>query len=174
MMIELTFLCLFALMFPATQAQITERDSGTALHVSEASRIDGGSGQDPKAWKFDVFTPEEVNKVFSRRPSPSRTDGDSSGGCKDCEVKARLDNFAIQLQNDPAATAYLIPTTSRRSGPLSEEQEKAITTDADRLKDYLVNRGIDAARCTIVIGFEYKTRTVQLWIVPAGAAAPIP
>ena len=43
----------------------------------------------------------------------------------------------------------------------------------DRAKDYLVNtRGIEAGRITVVDGGCRSDLTVQLWIVPQGAAAP--
>jgi hypothetical protein len=79
--------------------------------------------------------------------------------------KARLDNYAIQLQNEPSATAVIIAYGT------CEGQGQA---RADRAKNYLVNtRGIEAGRITTIDGGCRASLTVQLWIVPAGANAPV-
>ncbi|MGH9906754.1 MAG: PKD domain-containing protein, partial [Pyrinomonadaceae bacterium] len=69
--------------------------------------------------------------------------------------KARLDNYAIQLQNDPTATAVIIAYGT------CEGQGQA---RADRAKNYLVNtRGIEAGRITTIDGGCRASLTVQLW-----------
>jgi hypothetical protein len=89
---------------------------------------------------------------------------DEYGNIRFNDEKARLDNFAIQLQNDPTATATIIVFGSCAG----EGQQRG-----DRAKDYLVNtRGIEAGRITVVDGGCRSDLTVQLWIVPSGAAAP--
>jgi hypothetical protein len=89
---------------------------------------------------------------------------DEYGNIKFNDEKARLDNYAIQLQNQPGTTATIIAYGSCAG----EAQARA-----DRAKDYLVNtRGIEAGRITTVDGGCRSDLTVQLWIVPAGATAP--
>jgi len=89
---------------------------------------------------------------------------DEYGNIKFNDEKARLDNYAIQLQNDPGAQGYIIAYGSCAG----EAQARA-----DRAKDYLVNtRGIDAGRLVTVDGGCRSELTVQLWIVPTGATAP--
>jgi hypothetical protein len=89
---------------------------------------------------------------------------DEYGDIKFNDEKARLDNYAIQLQNDPGAQGYILAYGSCEG----EAQARA-----DRAKGYLVNtRGIDAGRLVTVDGGCRSDLTVQLWIVPAGAAAP--
>ncbi len=89
---------------------------------------------------------------------------DEYGDIRFNDEKARLDNYAIQLQNDPGAQGYIIAYGS------CEGQAQA---RADRAKDYLVNtRGIDAGRLVTVDGGCRSELTVQLWIVPTGATAP--
>jgi hypothetical protein len=89
---------------------------------------------------------------------------DEYGNIRFNDEKARLDNFAIQLQNDPSATATIIVFGSCAG----EGQQRG-----DRAKDYLVNtRGIEAGRITVVDGGCRSDLTVQLWIVPSGAAQP--
>lgn len=83
------------------------------------------------------------------------------------DEKARLDNFAIQLQNEPGAQGYIIAYGGRRARA-NEAQARA-----DRAKDYMVNtRGIDPGRIVTVDGGYREDLTVELWIVPAGAEKP--
>lgn len=89
---------------------------------------------------------------------------DEYGNIRFNDEKARLDNFAIQLQNDPTATATIIVY-----GTCAGEGQQR----GDRAKDYLVNtRGIEAGRITVVDGGCRADLTVQLWIVPSGAETP--
>ncbi|MEK6337281.1 MAG: hypothetical protein AABM67_20355 [Acidobacteriota bacterium] len=89
---------------------------------------------------------------------------DEYGNIRFNDEKARLDNFAIQLQNEPSATGYVI-------GYGSCEGEGQ--TRANRAKDYLVNtRGIDGSRLVVVDGGCRSDLQVQLWVAPQGAVAP--
>jgi K319-like protein len=89
---------------------------------------------------------------------------DEYGNIRFNDEKARLDNYAIQLQNDPGSTGTIIVYGSCAG----EAQQRG-----DRAKDYLVNtRGIEAGRITVVDGGCRSDLTVQLWVVPAGATAP--
>jgi hypothetical protein len=99
-------------------------------------------------------------------PPPARKI-DEYGNIRFNDEKARLDNFAIELQNDPTAQGYIIAYGGRR-GRAGEAQRRA-----DRAKDYLVNtRGVDASRIVTVDGGFREDLTVELWIVPQGATAP--
>ncbi|HEV7377029.1 MAG TPA: hypothetical protein VGN95_20095 [Pyrinomonadaceae bacterium] len=83
------------------------------------------------------------------------------------DEKARLDNFAIQLQNDPSAKGYVIVYGGPRVN--AAEKQKRIK----RAIDYLVlTRGIDAARIVTVDGGSRDQTTTELWIVPLGADPP--
>jgi hypothetical protein len=83
------------------------------------------------------------------------------------DEKARLDNFAIELQNNPTAQGYIIAYGGRR-GRAGEAQARA-----DRAKNYLVNeRGIDSSRIVTLDGGYREDFTVELWIVPTGATPP--
>ena len=82
------------------------------------------------------------------------------------DEKARLDNFAIQLQQEPGSQGYYVIFGSC-DGEADQRSTRAI--------DYLVNnRGIDRGRVTVVNGGCRETLTVELWICPTGAAAPTP
>ena len=83
------------------------------------------------------------------------------------EEKARLDNFAIDLQNAPGATAYVIIYPGRGNRAGEAEQRMA------RIVDYLVNyRGVDAGRIVKLVGPARETLTVSLWSCPPGARPP--
>jgi hypothetical protein len=92
---------------------------------------------------------------------------DEYGNIRFNDEKARLDNFAIELQNDPTSQGYLI-CYGGRTGRTGEAQRRC-----DRAKDYLVTtRGLDASRIVTVDGGYREDLTVELWIVPSGATPP--
>ncbi len=100
-----------------------------------------------------------------RPEKPLAVKFDEYGNIRFNDEKARLDNYAIQLQNQPGSTATIIAYGSCEG----EAQARA-----DRAKDYLVNtRGIEAGRITTVDGGCRSDLTVQLWIVPTGADQPV-
>ena len=101
----------------------------------------------------------------SVRPLPvSPRKFDTYGNIRFNDEKARLDNFAIELQNTPGEQGYIIAYGSCTG----EAQARA-----DRAKDYLVNtRGIDASRIVTVDGGCRSELSVDLWVVPAGATPP--
>ena len=85
------------------------------------------------------------------------------------DEKARLDNYAIQLQSEPGSQGYIIVYASRRAGP-NDAQARA-----QRISDYLVNsRGIDSHRVVITMGPPREDWLFELWVVPEGAPPPTP
>jgi hypothetical protein len=94
---------------------------------------------------------------------------DECNSCSLNDQKARLDNLAVELQNDPSTRAYIIAYGGRMS-PLGQSQKLM-----SRAREYLVShRGIDASRLTVVNGGFREEDSVELWLVPSGAAAPQP
>ena len=92
-----------------------------------------------------------------------------------CEDEwARLDNFAIQLQNNPREKGYIIFYGGRLfRGRLPRRGEAAARSA--RMKPYLVNvRGIPSAQVIVVDGGYQESWTAELWIVPPGATPPVP
>jgi hypothetical protein len=92
-----------------------------------------------------------------------------------CEDEmARLDNFAIQLQNEPSARGLIIFYGGRLfRGRLSKRGEAAAR--AARLKPYLVQRrGIPTDRVIVVDGGYAEDWHVEVWVVPPGASMPTP
>lgn len=85
------------------------------------------------------------------------------------DEKARLDNLAIELQNDPTAEGYLI-CYGGRVGYEGEAQSRC-----DRAKDYISKtRDIEASRVVTVDGGFRESLTVRLIVVPSGATPPAP
>jgi hypothetical protein len=80
------------------------------------------------------------------------------------DEKARLDYFAVQLQNLPGSSAYVIV------------YGKCIgdgRTKSKKLKDYLVNtRGLENGRVKTLDNTCRNDFLIQLWIVPGGADPP--
>lgn len=99
-----------------------------------------------------------------RTPARPARKFDEYGNIRFNDEKARLDNFAVQLQQEPGATGYVIGYGSCDA----EGQARA-----NRAKDYLVNtRGVDAGRIMVVDGGCLPELQVQLWIAPQGATPP--
>ena len=94
---------------------------------------------------------------------------DECNNCTFDDQKARLDNLAVELQNDPSTRGYILAYGGRMS-PIGQV-EKLMS----RAREYLVaQRGIDGSRLVVVNGGFREEDSVELWIVPSGAAAPQP
>ena len=98
-----------------------------------------------EARKFDEFGDEELSSIA-----------------------ARLDNFAIQLQNEPQMKAFVIAYRARRDLPgLSSSL-------ASWLRNYLIqNRGFATDRIIALDGGAAGCVSQELWLVPPGAAPAI-
>jgi hypothetical protein len=99
-----------------------------------------------------------------RAPVAPAVKFDEYGNIRFNDEKARLDNYAIQLQNQPGSQGYIVAY-----GSCAGEAEAR----ANRAKDYLVNtRGVDASRLMTVDGGCRSDLAVELWVVPTGATPP--
>ncbi len=86
---------------------------------------------------------------------------DEFGNIKDNDVRARIDAFFIELQNNPGAQGYIINYGSSRQ----------ISGRERLIKNHMNLRGYDSSRIVFVNGgVESQIRT-RLWLVPAGADA---
>lgn len=105
-----------------------------------------------------VPMPKRNCKKFDEFPSIQRND-----------EKARLDNFAVELQSDPTSTGYVVVSPAANGRP--EDLKK----HTSRIADYLVNtRGLDAARIVTVTGSPRSGLMVELWTCPQGSTIPKP
>ncbi|HEX7957522.1 MAG TPA: hypothetical protein VF508_11300 [Pyrinomonadaceae bacterium] len=85
------------------------------------------------------------------------------------DMLARLDNFAVELQNNPGADGVIAVYPE-----MSDRLPGWFVRRAYWAKGYLTKgRGLGPGRVRVVnAGFEKETRFV-LWVVPAGAASPV-
>jgi hypothetical protein len=133
-------------------------------HVTATLVVDDGSG-DPNCRQVaqaSTFIPPPP-------PPPPTTQFDVCCSCSFDDQKARLDNLAVNLQNDPSATTYIIAYGGRTS--------RAGQADAlgARARAYLIkNRGLDQSRIVVMNGGYREEDCVELWIIPSGAAPPQP
>lgn len=105
-----------------------------------------------------VTPPPVVARKFDEFPSIAYDDD-----------KARMDNLAIELQNNPDAQAYIITYSGRTSRAGQGERL------SERARSYLTQqRGLDPGRLTIVNGGYRDVDTYEMWIVPQGASTPQP
>lgn len=83
------------------------------------------------------------------------------------DQKARLDNLAIELANQPGSTGYIIVYQGRSSRIGQADRLGA------RANDYLIRtRGVDPARIVVVNGGYREEDEFEFWIVPQGAQPP--
>ena len=116
--------------------------------------------------KFLIFSLLLVSTSISFAAVESRkTDSFGAINCED--EMARLDNFAIELQNAPDAQGYILLYGGRRDTKRDEIQIRGA-----RMKSYLVTRRIDSGRIQLLDGGHQENFTIELWLVPRGASAP--
>lgn len=102
--------------------------------------------------------PKPASRKFDEFPDISRND-----------EKARLDNFMIELQNDPSATGYVIVYPGRAS------KRNEVQDHFTRVVEYLVHsRQLDKSRIVTLEGPKKDHLFVELWITPQGATPPNP
>ena len=132
---------------------------GLAGHTVRASLSMGGYNLECAAdCGVSIPLPKLTSRRFDEFPDISRND-----------EKARLDNFGIELQNDPTATGYVIVYPGRAS-KRSEVQDHFA-----RVVDYLVNsRQMDKNRIVTLEGPKRDQLAVELWVTPQGATPPNP
>lgn len=110
-----------------------------------------------------------TNVVRTPLPPREAREYDVCCNCAFNDQKARLDTLAVEMQNDPSASAYIVGYGGRTSR--IGEADRLVT----RARDYLVNsRGIDGARVVVVNGGYREENCVEMWIVPSGAEVPQP
>ncbi|HWS85793.1 MAG TPA: hypothetical protein VN282_02285 [Pyrinomonadaceae bacterium] len=95
---------------------------------------------------------------------------DEYGRIGHCDMTARLDNFAVELQNDPGAKAVLVGYDPKGKGRGRAGWNLKVG------RYYLVNaRGIEPSRVAVVNGGsrEGDEAATELWLVPEGAEPPL-
>jgi hypothetical protein len=107
--------------------------------------------------------------VAASRQSDSVRKFDEYGDIGFEDEKARLDNFVVEMKNDPNAVGYLIVYGGRVS------VRDIAKTRALRAKGYLAKKGnLTPDRIVWVDGGYREDLTTELYIGPRGATAPSP
>ncbi len=90
---------------------------------------------------------------------------DEFGSLSNDDVRGRLDNYFVELQNNPAARGYIINYGSARD----IQRREAL------IRNHIRFRNFDASRITFVRGGDRGNRIeTLLFTVPAGAQPPTP
>jgi hypothetical protein len=127
--------------------------------------VDDGSGEPACRQTAQAST---FVKPPARHEDPARQ-FDVCCSCSFDDQKARLDNLAVELQNDPTTTTYVIAYGGRTS------RIGQADLLGSRARDYLVTqRGIDQSRIVTLNGGFREEDCVELWIIPRGATPPRP
>ncbi len=79
--------------------------------------------------------------------------------------KTRINNFAVRLQENPTALAYIIEKFARKTSRKTVEQKN------QALFDYFKLKGIQKDRIVLLNAFTDENLT-QFILVPAGASPP--
>lgn len=133
--------------------------------VTATLLADDGSG-DPNCRQSAQAT-TMINSLAPAIVTPKRFDEFPSVTFDD--DKARLDNLAIELQNQPTARGYIILYPGTRSNA------RKINQLTNRTRNYLVTtRGIDASRLTVITASPRERDYFELYLVPQGAEPPMP
>jgi uncharacterized protein YfeS len=102
---------------------------------------------------------------FSQSENSKAVKFDEFGDIDISYLKARLDNFAIELQNRPDVRGFIMVFRSRRDLPGLNSRL------ANRMRNYMTyTRGISAERVVTIDGGEAGCLSQELWIVPPGTA----
>lgn len=127
--------------------------------------VDDGSGEPSCRQTTQAGTnvpPPERRTIIGR-------EFDTCCSCSYDDLKARLDNLAVELQNDPTTTTFIFAYAGRTSSIGQADRLLA------RVRDYLVTeRVINASRIILVNGGFREEDCVEVWIVPRGATPPQP
>ncbi len=134
-------------------SSITVDTAGLEGQTLTATLSMGGYSLDCSATCSVQFPAPLSCRIFDEFPALARND-----------EKARLDNFAIELQNDPSTRGYVIvnPGQHGRAGE--------VQTRSTRIIDYLVySRRLDGGRIITVVGPARPDLMIHLWVCPQGS-----
>lgn len=109
--------------------------------------------------------PSTLSETAGVAPKPGAEKTDEFGSLPDDEVKARVDNFFIRLNNDPSSKGYII----NYGTPAEIRKRKA------QINKAITFRKFDASRITFVDGPDNGSGILtKFYIVPSGAVDPTP
>jgi hypothetical protein len=120
--------------------------------ITAALQIDGLAEQCASSWSC-------TTSIRAASGSSGCNKFDEYGNIRFDDQQARLDNFVITLQTDPAATGYIIVHAIK-----NDRQNRS-----NQINNYLKRRRFDTRRIKIINGPTRSSLTVELWICPPGA-----
>lgn len=135
-----------------------------------------------KAWLFVIiFSLPAINAYSGGAPPEARKFDEFGNICCDDE-KARLDNFANQLSNEPDAQGYIIFYGGKRHNyPYCDSSRLVLPRRGEaearvaRMKPFIYyTRGIDPDRIVVINGGYRESWMAEFWIAPKGAKPPVP
>ena len=140
---------------------------GTSTITVDTTNSAGTFDAQVRVLGFDQTCPTTAACSIASQPVPLPRKFDEFPSVSFDDDKARLDNLAIELQNDPGARGFIVVHPGRRSRP---NQGSRL---GERARRYLTaTRGVDASRLVVVGGAPRERDTFELYIVPAGATPP--
>lgn len=143
---------------PSITVSTTEADAGQTVTAT----LEVAFGDRPANCGACPTTASETAGVASK-PTPNIVD--EFGKATDDDVKARVDNFYIQLNNNPSAQGYII----NYGTPAQVKKRRAQIMKAINFRKY------DVSRVTFVDGPDNGTgESTKFYTVPAGADRPNP
>lgn len=160
--------------------RITDGGTGESSITVDTTGLGGGTISAELDVTDDVSGPtcQQKNSVRTRVKTrkiivPEKIRCDIFESTSFDDDKYRFDNCVIQLRNRPDAMLYII--IYQGTDRLSQRRTTAELVRR-RTLDYLVRtRGVDPRRIQVIMGSRRPLRTtVELWIVPPGAALPVP
>jgi hypothetical protein len=150
---------------PGTPTIAVDSTGLAGQHITATLVVADGSGSPlcRQTVQASTFTPQVPKRDIVG------SEFDTCCNCSYDDQKARLDNVAVELQNDPSTTTYLIAYGGRTSR--NGEADRLLT----RAREYLVtHRQVDVSRIVLINGGFRETDCVEVWIVPRGATPPRP
>jgi hypothetical protein len=104
-----------------------------------------------------------ASETASIAAAPTARKVDEFGDTKHDQIRGHLDNFFVELQNDPSSHGVVIV-----SGPAKTRKDII-----KLVNDHIKFRKVDASRIKIVDGGDAAAANTQFWVVPSGAADPM-
>ncbi len=127
------------------QSVIASVDAGGSCFCTDCPRTGNATGQ------IEEKPPIKEARKIDEYPKAENDD-----------VKAKIDNLYIELNNDPSATGYVVLYGNA----------KQIAAQRKQIEGAISFRQYDRSRVVIVTGA--GPMQTQLWVVPAGATPPTP
>lgn len=110
-----------------------------------------------------LLCPAALARQEQQQPAAARL-VDSFGEVLITDLKARIDNFALELLQAPDAKGYIVAYGARNKFP-----GWPVRNARDSLQFLLNYRGISAARLAVINGGLRDDNRLELWVVPPGA-----